>query len=428
MASSPRVDAYLVPTERPPRLLDVKLALLGYDTVYLPSPDDRELIPPLSYVAAAGMGIMPFGINAGPVLPLGKVSHYDEGFGELEAALKAAGSPDCVQVESTRAGFEQPGLTIGGVPIPPGWPDPALIFQTFRFLILHPDVVRAASAGLEGVFEWPREEVEALLVPGRGLGNVETRVDGEVRHSLPPIAPLDLDLPDEESRGALTHLSCARVGTAVKSLMVGHMEPCRVPFTSDEGVASVLRYMHGLQRIRTGQDPEVVSIREAAARAHEYAVGVEIDHASLEALSLKEVLRLRSKAWGEHHEARRAFVAEVERLASESVNVDEFRSACKKSFDEQRRTSDALRHEWKSLGLKTFFKLAQPATVATFASVVEQVTNVPSLTVLLASGASALVMLGAELNAAYDLQYKDRTQRASSALAVARPYEPFLRT
>ena len=46
-------NAFLIPSEQPPSLLDIKRALLTYEQVHLPSPDDRELIPPISYYWAA---------------------------------------------------------------------------------------------------------------------------------------------------------------------------------------------------------------------------------------------------------------------------------------------------------------------------------------------------------------------------------------
>lgn len=44
------LGALLIPTERPPVLLDVKRALLTFDHVRLPSPEDRESLIPANLV------------------------------------------------------------------------------------------------------------------------------------------------------------------------------------------------------------------------------------------------------------------------------------------------------------------------------------------------------------------------------------------
>ena len=42
-------NSIILPTELPVDLHDIKRALLTYDKIFIPSPDDRELLPPNTY-------------------------------------------------------------------------------------------------------------------------------------------------------------------------------------------------------------------------------------------------------------------------------------------------------------------------------------------------------------------------------------------
>ena len=42
-------NSIILPTEMPIDIHDIKRALITYDKVFIPSPDDRELIPPNIY-------------------------------------------------------------------------------------------------------------------------------------------------------------------------------------------------------------------------------------------------------------------------------------------------------------------------------------------------------------------------------------------
>lgn len=416
------MDAYLVPTERPPRLLDVKSALLGYDKVVLPSPDDRELIPPIALMAAT-TGFSFIGVHLGPVLPLGKTADYGIGFDLLESELKAAGNPSQIEIESTRVGFEQrePGITIGGVPIPEGWPNPAALFGSFRFLAQHEDVLSSSLRGLDPVFEWPIEDVEKLVLPGRGLGAVSSQI-----LQVPQVPEVTINLPGEELRPLLTKIACARVGTAVKSLFVSYLTQDRVPYTSDEGVASVIGTFQALQQgaLSGGEEQSSLDKNEAIRVALTCALDLHVDQDRLRDMSIRDVLRLRTKAWGEHQAARRAFLERAEDLAAQCSSQDEFAAACEESFRLQREKAAALADDWKTLGLRFSCRLFGSQAVPAIA---ERLVTIDSFSMLAVAGLVAIGATASDIAQAYSLYRRARREAGSTQLAIARPFEPFLK-
>ena len=94
----------IIPTESPVAVDDIKRALITYEKVYLPSPDDRELIPPTSfmYAVSGGNPIASFiGLPMGPVRPLGKVDGYDDSFQKILTDCKDALAKNKIEVIST---------------------------------------------------------------------------------------------------------------------------------------------------------------------------------------------------------------------------------------------------------------------------------------------------------------------------------------
>jgi len=78
----------IIPTENPTAIDDLKRALVTFDKVFLPSPEDRDFIPLNVYdnvrMKSLGFLTMPFGGTTwGPVRPLGKVEGHDQSFERL---------------------------------------------------------------------------------------------------------------------------------------------------------------------------------------------------------------------------------------------------------------------------------------------------------------------------------------------------------
>jgi hypothetical protein len=72
-------EALIAPHERSLTLREVKRALLTYDKVILIDPADRDMMPGNSFMSAI-MGMPLFGMDIGPIRPMGKTLGYDEQF------------------------------------------------------------------------------------------------------------------------------------------------------------------------------------------------------------------------------------------------------------------------------------------------------------------------------------------------------------
>ncbi|WP_206526181.1 hypothetical protein, partial [Mesorhizobium sp. M7A.F.Ca.MR.148.00.0.0] len=88
------------PTEYVPSSLELKRALLTFDRVLLFDPDDRDFFPPQAFTIAMGMPPI-FGMNIGPVKPLGKAPGYDDAFQRLLDEFSVAGRQGLVDVVSS---------------------------------------------------------------------------------------------------------------------------------------------------------------------------------------------------------------------------------------------------------------------------------------------------------------------------------------
>ena len=71
-------NTLIMPTESPVSTRDIKRALISFDQVYIPSPDDRDMIPQNTFMSVASA--VPFAVTLGnqPVRLLGKVPGFDD--------------------------------------------------------------------------------------------------------------------------------------------------------------------------------------------------------------------------------------------------------------------------------------------------------------------------------------------------------------
>ena len=118
----------IVPTETPYDYNTIKRALLTYDKVQLFSPNDRDFIPPKSYLNVfsqwSGGVSFPVNIPVGSILPLGKVENYDYSFERLLDDFASAVKQGALEVLSTTG--KQNDFTIGFEALPEEHPNPFL--------------------------------------------------------------------------------------------------------------------------------------------------------------------------------------------------------------------------------------------------------------------------------------------------------------
>lgn len=340
------ISGLLIPTERPPLALDVKRALLTFDQVNISAPDDRELINPVSFLMALSPIPLPIGIGAvDSVLPLGKLPHYDDVFEQTveecddavrQGSLVVRASP---QVANT-------GLFVGSVPNPDGWASPNWVMSTFLPLVTQRDVLTSVCRGLPSEDRLRRWDL-AELAPG---GAALTQGVGG-----PPQLP---DLNDgglnADVAAAVQRLAAARLGTIVK--FVGFCENTGLhPIANDSGMTAALEHLQrasasSLASILDGR-PEKDSVR-LAMRVERIIFAHEVPDAVLSRLSVAEILRLRTRAWGRAGVARSAFFAAVRRLAEEHPSDEAFDAAVADAVNAYKAAGADLADEWKKLGIK----------------------------------------------------------------------------
>jgi hypothetical protein len=157
------LDALIIPTERPITELELKRALLTFERVDVLSPEDRDLVPSSTFQSAICPFPVPFGMDAGPVLPLGKTRNYDD---QWEAVLNSASEAISQGIVRVRSAPEPaPGLFMGAMPSSADWPEPRWVIQHFIQFASRREYLSASINHLAD-FDLLRKEDLAMLAPG----------------------------------------------------------------------------------------------------------------------------------------------------------------------------------------------------------------------------------------------------------------------
>jgi len=304
----------LIPSERPPTLLDLKAALLTYDNVQLLDPDDRDLFPATGLGMALGMPPIVSLPNSNPVRRIGKAPGYDDNFAAVIDAAKMAISQGSVSVVRTYQP-PAPGLRIGSVDLG-GFPlDLPTLLLLFRTAAADPQLLAAALENDKWLLDVP----ERVWTVAEARGNA----DGTVNNA-PPLPDLTFPIANEDLREPLSNIARARIGHTIKLTsfcMTQGLVPYGTHLWHDSILRSILRNSAKVIDRVAEIDP-YWNYRNCVLRLthDEY-----LDLARLDELSIEDVLKLRTAAWGRQAEARDALfdaAGEVAREASEESNFD----------------------------------------------------------------------------------------------------------
>ena len=189
-------NSVILPTEQPINIHDIKRALLTYEKVYIPSPDDRELIPPNVYKNAVfnsmGFPVLPIAIHFGPVKPLGKTDNFEEVFDKTMSECKDAISQGTIELLGAPK-YEE-GFSLGGTPIPPDVPNPFFTYNNYRQIAENEEFVKLMSKGLAEI-DFDKVNDLTKLIP-TGQEDEEQTVNDTKR---PPKVILNLSDRDSET-------------------------------------------------------------------------------------------------------------------------------------------------------------------------------------------------------------------------------------
>lgn len=332
-------QALLVPSERPTSLREIKRALLTYDRVIIADPNDRDIIPPNAFTAAV-IGMPLFGFNAGSVRPIGKVARYDEDTQQVLDECGAAVDQGLMAVEGTYTREHERTLTIGAVRLG-GYPlDPRFVYWLYRSMAQDPELLRAAycASGLE----LTRTANQSDLLPA-GIG------DGAI-NDLPALPLVGDPEVSEREREALTLIARARIATFIK--FAGYCEAKNlVPVVSHDIYGGIAERVFNNCRLVLGQpelDPQMVRATRILQLCHEeYLIDGRLD-----ALTVSEVIRLRTTAWGEQASAREQVFMGMRALARCALDDGDFDLNARKLVHTYRLAASAVARERESLGVQ----------------------------------------------------------------------------
>ncbi len=375
-------NAYIAPTESPPSLLDVKRALLTYDRVFLPDPEDRDIFPGNAFFIA--MGAPPiFGGGGGNVRRIGKVKDYDDGYDTLLDELAVARRQGIIDVQSTFNLQVVDTFTIGGVDMG-GYPiRPDVMLASYRNIASDPEFLKLAVNGDRKLLSLTPDIVAAISEEA-GFA----RADGQLNNS-PPLPLMKGHFRYEELRAPLTVIARGRIAAATKTVGFCAAKNLVPVFTENNFAALVERFTsRATEMIDTvaADDPYWSKRSRALKIAHdEY-----LDDAVLNDMTVDDVLKLRTKAWGDQAEARDGLLDAVALLSKQDVVEAEFDQRIRDLICDYRAQAAALEEQRRKLSFQIKCDIAQ-GTFGTAAGVggaegyLSQIqTGVGALTVLLA--------------------------------------------
>jgi len=425
-------SAFLLPTELPPRSIDIKRALLTYDTVVMPSADDRELIPPNAYALAQGIPPL-FGMSVGAVRPLGKIPQYDTEYEKVLATFNKAIQQNALIVKDAPVYHQT--MTIGGVPLPDGIPDPRAVYQIYRQMATDQNFIGAIGRSLDYLVEVDENSVELLAPSGADDGGFQIYVNGVPQQGLPAQATYNGFVIHEEYRGILTRLCLARLGSLVKSLLICDMNTLQ-PYTSDDGMASVIQMLSNNTKLvfdKYGEKNHEIATLNRLNRLHDIVIAEFVDPAYLDSLPVQKVLKMRSQAWGKAQEARSKLERQLRLIALENPEPDAFDNACRKALKEYHKAQADWRHEARKLVKDTIVSFTKIGVTSLASAYVSSAPFFQKLLLpgpiaqVLSAGVAAAWLLAQDpiLDAWMDHWKKQGDQEAN--YAIFRPYQRFIR-
>lgn len=328
-------QALLAPTETPHSLREIKRALLTYDKVFLIDPDDRDVIPSNAFMSTI-LGMPLFGFNMGAVRPSGKIRNYDDQFTKTLEFSKKAIDQGLIEIQSTYQKAEENQFTIGGVPTG-GYPlNTQFVFWLYRSMASDPGFLSEATLGIEHYAANLDEHPDLAL---KGIG------DGAINDiaALPLLGKSN----DSELDTALSNIARSRIASFIKYSGYCEAKNLIPVFSSPAYFGIANRLLKNATRTFESEDGDRYwSKRNRVLNfCHEEFLVDE----KLDALSISDVISLRTKAWGQQARAREELFRSVFTLAREIESDDDFSKRVAPLIQKYRETSEEVVREREKL-------------------------------------------------------------------------------
>jgi hypothetical protein len=331
-------EALVAPHEQPPTLREIKRALLTFDKVVLVDPADRELIPRNSFMSTL-MGLPLFGMDTGPVRPIGKSIGYDDRFERTVETCKPAVEQGLLEVRGTYSPAPRDQFTIGAVKTG-GYPlDTAAVYRLYRAMAGSQDYLQAALSDQVQLLEAELEANAEVAQTGQADGSVN---DG-------PSLPTASAVASHQNSEALTLIARARVASLIKH--AGYCEAKGiVPLFNSAAFGPLVRVLFERTRSFLAAGDEIGEyIRRS--RVLELAHQEFLVDERLDSLSVQEVIGLRTSAWGKQASAREALFQSIYRIANDSAEATDFEQKALEAIRQYRVQSEELIRERASLSV-----------------------------------------------------------------------------
>jgi hypothetical protein len=348
-------ESLIVPHEHALTIRELKRALLTYDKVLLVDPSDRDLMPSNAFMRT----VAPFpgnllGYDTGPVRPMGKSLGYDEQFARVIEEAQQAVSQGLVQVRSTYQKQPPGSFTFGGVPVG-GFPlDMNFVLDAYRCMASDRPFVEDAISQDRIALQQELDIFPSIALPGMGDGG------GTIAgHTVMPLPHLRFDGVDDQKNIALTRIARGRIGGLIK--YAGYCDAKNlVPiFPSRAYGALSQRLINNARQVFSDVPDDEMWLKRSRVLqlCHEEFLADE----KLDELSMRQILELRTTAWGRHGERREKLFASVYAIAQEAATETDFANAAQRQIAEYRKLSTDLLNERKRLDFSLKCDLAKGA-------------------------------------------------------------------
>ncbi|HNB54170.1 MAG TPA: hypothetical protein PK530_19630, partial [Anaerolineales bacterium] len=298
-------ETLIAPHEAPASLRDIKRALLTYDKVKIIDPDDRDVMPSNTFWSSI-IGLPLFGMDIGPIRPMGKVTEYDESFQEVVDACKPAFEQGLVEVISTYEKQETKSFTIGGIPTG-GYPlNTQFVFWLYRNMSHNQEYLKSAII---------KERSTLLSKVGLAEGiSLEGNGDGAI-NDIPALPLIEDQSLDDDQNKFITQIARARIAALIKYSGFCEMKNLVPMFPSNVYGDMISKLLNNARLALSNIEDDSYWFRRN--RVLELCHEEFLNEDELDSLSLEQVIKLRTKVWGKQAEARETMFESISKIAQD---------------------------------------------------------------------------------------------------------------
>ena len=392
-------ECLLVPTETATSLSEIKRALLTYDKVKLIDPSDRDLMPSNTYLSTI-IGMPLFSMNIGPVRPMGKVAGYDDKFERTIDELNSGIRQGLIEVVSTYNIPETSNnLIIGAVPNG-GYPlNPQFVFGLYRSMAQNQEFL-ADSLNRSKKF-WVDDEQLSNSLSLDGVG------DGGI-NDIPALPLLEDGSLTKYEQEALSKIARARIASMIK--FSGYCEAKQLIPIFDSSVygAIVSRLLNNAHCVFNNIENDSFWLKRN--RILELCHEEFLDESQLDAMSIDDIIKLRTKAWGKQAKSREVLFETIANISLELEENIPFQAKAKEFIKQYRIDSENLINERKDLHFKIKCEFGKAALIGgtAFSGLLSQLSSPStSMAVTLAAGGAWAFDKSKKYEVKNDIKKKD---------------------